>query len=400
MFRRTDAFYQFKDEAFTLEFTYDGEGDQDDTESKPAATLLKRSNTLLSSLSSAFTPATPSARLQKLRSDVAEATSAYKKAVRAAELSRTIADQQIEAYLSFVHRLSMDRLHVLKKILIDSCALIAQAYPLAIASTYTNDTKVLLESINPTTDLQAVYQLYQVGNGYRPKPILFHDRYHDALDCSFGIDLHRYATIQVQQHDQQPSSIPPPPVLTVMLASMQAKYAQQQQLSSVADRRRLWYLEIPLTVVHRLRQALNEPASTPEAVPTNLLTASDLPTVAAAVRLWFLELEPAVLPYALYEDLRRLYAGGGDAFAGKEDKIKALLTLLSHVPLVNLVVLDALLGHLVQLIRPTDGGSEKGKGKAAGADDEEEVDVYLEKLGLSLGRCAFSLLFFATGTRS
>lgn len=147
------------------------------------------------------------------------------------------------------------------------------------------------------------------------------------------------------------------------------------------DRRRIWYLEIPLTATNALRMALND-ARRPNEVPTNLLKQSDLPVIAAVVKLFFLELDPPVVPYAAYEQLHVIYpqvAGGSaqtDSKADEAGRAEKLKELFKHLPRVNLLTLDALLQHLQALIEAT--------------KDDEHVDPedrYLAKLGHSMGRC-------------
>lgn len=141
----------------------------------------------------------------------------------------------------------------------------------------------------------------------------------------------------------------------------------------LTDKRRVWYLDVPLTASHRLRQALND-AKAPGGVPTNLLRQSDLPVVAATVKLYFLELENPPLPYVQYEDLKALYKDS-EKTATDDAKVAALKELLLRVPRINLLVIDALVTHLKGLMESTRG---------------EEVDsdeAYLTKLGLSIGRC-------------
>lgn len=138
------------------------------------------------------------------------------------------------------------------------------------------------------------------------------------------------------------------------------------------DKRRIWYLDVPLTATHRLRQALNDAKA---GVPSNLLRQSDLPVVAATVKLYLLELDNPPLPYVQYEDLKQLYKDQ-DKVASEEKRIEALKELLLRVPRINLLVLDAIATHIRDLISST--------------RDDKSVDadeVYLTKLGLSMGRC-------------
>lgn len=116
----------------------------------------------------------------------------------------------------------------------------------------------------------------------------------------------------------------------------------------------------------------------------NLLKQSDLPVVAAVVKLFFLELDPPVIPYSAYDSLHSIYpqvAGSAksDDEADNAGRVEKLKEFLSHLPRVNLHTLDALLRHLRQLVDETK--------EAEGADPE---DLYLAKLSHSMARCKIS----------
>lgn len=147
-----------------------------------------------------------------------------------------------------------------------------------------------------------------------------------------------------------------------------------------ADRRRIWYLDVPLSAVNALRTALNDGRKA-DTVPTNLLNQTDIPVAAAVVKLFFLELDPPVITYNVHERLHTIYpqvAGSAshDDKADEAGRIERLKELLSHLPKVNLLTLDALLKHLRQLIQDT--------ADAEGVDTE---DLFLAKIGHSMGRC-------------
>lgn len=98
--------------------------------------------------------------------------------------------------------------------------------------------------------------------------------------------------------------------------------------------------------------------------------------VAATVKLYFLELDNPPLPYVQYEDLKALYKDS-DRTSSDEKKVEALKELLLRVPRIHLLVMNALAEHLEHLMVST-------RGEKVDADE-----VYLTKLGLSIGRCEF-----------
>jgi hypothetical protein len=75
---------------------------------------------------------------------------------------------------------------------------------------------------------------------------------------------------------------------------------------SVLAKRRTWIYEVPLNAVHHLRETLN---SVPEGqdVPEDALEKYDAPVMAAAVKLWLLELEPPLGLYEAWDEFRKIY---------------------------------------------------------------------------------------------
>ncbi len=78
---------------------------------------------------------------------------------------------------------------------------------------------------------------------------------------------------------------------------------------TVVRRETQGFYEVPLTVVHHLRESFN--AIHPEQpIPTDIVTKYDAPVVGSAVKLWLLELDPRIALWEGWEDLRRLYPDG------------------------------------------------------------------------------------------
>jgi hypothetical protein len=92
--------------------------------------------------------------------------------------------------------------------------------------------------------------------------------------------------------------------------------------------------------------------------------------VPPAVKLWLLELNPPVLSYEVYDQCTAIYPSVG-ASEGK-NKSEEVAALLSRLPGAQLFVLDAIVGHLKRLIENT--------------KTEEDEEIYVTKLALSLGR--------------
>jgi hypothetical protein len=145
---------------------------------------------------------------------------------------------------------------------------------------------------------------------------------------------------------------------------------------------------------HRLRTSLND-GTLPE-VNRDQLDKTDLPVVASTVKLWLLEMDPPLIPYAHQEDLKLVFKnstsqveslctlsvwlkyGISGMRATEPDDTEAIESFkqsLLKIPKVHLLALDAFVGHLAELVATT--------------KTEEDDATYLTKLGLSLGRCEF-----------
>jgi hypothetical protein len=78
---------------------------------------------------------------------------------------------------------------------------------------------------------------------------------------------------------------------------------------TITEKRKAWIYEVPLPAVHHLREALNT-AAPDKPIPTELLANYDAPVLAAAVKLWVLELNPPLALWEGWEDFRKLYPTG------------------------------------------------------------------------------------------
>ena len=74
----------------------------------------------------------------------------------------------------------------------------------------------------------------------------------------------------------------------------------------VPAKRKTWIYEVPLSSVHHLREASN---SIPEGqeIPEDALEKYDAPILAAAVKLWLLELKPPLGLYDAWDEFRKIY---------------------------------------------------------------------------------------------
>ena len=152
--------------------------------------------------------------------------------------------------------------------------------------------------------------------------------------------------------------------------------------------------------VHHMREALN--AVPPESpVPSELFAPYDVPVIAAAIKLWLLELDPPVALYEGWDDFRKLYPAMGattivkpDGEDALETKIREVGSALQKLPRIHLYVLDAVVSHLRKSVL---FGHLSGVGDSSALSGrlidmttvEEPNEVFITKLALALGRSTF-----------
>lgn len=228
---------------------------------------------------------------------------------------------------------------------------------------YGSSVKLAIDAYQPDADLNAMIESERTGD-FQPRAHVYES--YDTLDTSscFGVDLRKWSgqqswkSVVVKAGDSKASATIPP-VLTALLRAIETKQG------SVADdeKRKAWIYVVGLKEQHQLRNRIND-----SLLPVDAMVAEiqpfNLPVMAAAVKLWLLELNPPLLGAETYAMCKEAYA--------KAVATDDLPHLLSQMAGAQIFVLDAIIGHLRRLIDAT--------------TTEETNEVYITKLGLSLGR--------------
>ncbi|EJD48326.1 hypothetical protein AURDEDRAFT_61186 [Auricularia subglabra TFB-10046 SS5] len=376
-----DAFYQFRPKAFDLAGEHAArKGDIVGEPTSPTpmpltARLVKRSGTLVNFVSNVITSnASGEPPHVKARAEALEASQAYRSAVRQLDRRRLGLEERIEETLKALQKWELDRLRAAKTVLAQYQAALGALHP-QLKEAVERSTE-LVAGFRPENDLVALIERYRTGP-FRPCPQKFESAAHTVADVVFGIDLSSWAgeggwnAVRAQAGDAPKDTIPP--VLRGLLAGMEEAY---KKLPNDAERRKAWIYEVPLPATHHLRESINSlPPNSP--LPAELLEKYDPPVIASAVKLWLLELEPPLGTWEGWEEVRKIYPNvGADT---KPEEIGALAhvddlkNVLYRLPKVHLYVLDALVQHFNALIEST-------------PEVEEEKDVYVTKLALSVGR--------------
>ena len=166
-------------------------------------------------------------------------------------------------------------------------------------------SSTLIAAFQPESDLVALMERYRTGP-FRPTAHVYESVAHDTTDVFFGLDLRKWAgeskwpELRVAPDDRKDSI---PPVLTALLSALKSQYAKMQ---SDEEKRKTWVYEVPLSIVHHLREAINAlPLDKP--IPEGFFDKCDAPLLASTVRLWLLEVNPPVALWEGWDDIKKIY---------------------------------------------------------------------------------------------
>ncbi|KAG8788636.1 hypothetical protein FRC19_009933 [Serendipita sp. 401] len=368
-----EAFYQFRPKAFAFE---EARAENANKLAVPgnlqpvADNLLKRSGTLANFVMKQIKTGNGPPPYVRARSEAQEADNAYRTAVRRLDRERLALEDRIEEVLKLLQKWELERLRVVKEVLLKYQASLGNL-PLHLQPSIDRST-TLIASYQPESDLTALIERYRTGP-FRPQPHIYESVLHDGTDVVFGIDLRKWAgesgwaAVRISDEEKKPEAVPP--ILSSLLAAMEKAY---EKLASDEEKRRTWIYEIPLPILHHLREALNsQPVDTP--IPVEFFEKVDAPVLAGVIKLWLLELDPPVGMWEGWDDFRRIYpAVGVTRDVSEEQHLEDVRNALYKLPKIHLYVLDTVIKHVKHLVDTT--------------KSEEDIDVYLTKLAYSLGR--------------
>ncbi|KAJ7587883.1 hypothetical protein C8J56DRAFT_940472 [Mycena floridula] len=376
-----DAFYQFRAKAFDLASHPPVDAPNTALKSAPE-NILKKTGNFYSLVTRALANTNSEPQYVRLRQEAEDADWVYRVAVRKLDRQRLGLEEKIEDTLKTLQHWEGERLRAVKSVLLQFQGTISNI-PKSLEPSMERST-TLIAAYQPEADLGALVERYRVGP-FRPTAQVYESVAHDEADVLFGIDL--------RKGDWGDEKVPP--VLTALIKGVGKAY---ERVSSDMEKRKSWIYDVPLPAVHHLREALNaiptENASG-DAVPVaiffeqaeQVLSKYDAPVIASCIRLWLLELDPPVVLWEGWDEVRRLYkANSGDKgpVEGKgkapektsdsalEQRLTDLGSTLQKLPRVHLYVLDAVVAHLRGLVDST--------------KVEEDDEVYMTKVALSLGR--------------
>nr|CDI55673.1 conserved hypothetical protein (N-terminal fragment) [Melanopsichium pennsylvanicum 4] len=420
-------------------------------------------------------------RHARLRRDADNAEKLYEEAVRNLDRTRCHVEEVLFEHYGLTQRWEADRIRAVQSVL----ASFNQALHTQIPILHQSSTRSfkMQEGLDPSLELRALIRQARTGP-FHPAIERFQPYYHDEISLGrnagpqdvangwliknggFGLDLsfverleylerleHQHSgTVDKVASSSQLATLPP--VVVALLSALDRAYADHERWAVLAkaligpiettdeasqsaepdaavidqEKRKVWILEVPLSITHRLRDALiahlnpssadliygpgKADAADGNPIPDKLLDSYDAPILAACVKLWMLELEHSLITEDLWDQIDSIYraAAGqehealaattptqpstkeGQSTASAQaatlakrpeiseeikEKIRAgvledLRVVLYKLPRIHLACLDAVFSHLRNLTAST-----KGK---------EPDTVYANKLGLALGR--------------
>lgn len=216
---------------------------------------------------------------ERLRREARESDDKYKSAVRKLDEMRCELEEAILVHLKFLERCELDRLKAIKTVVLDFSGTIGNVIPSLQA---TVDRMVLFqETVQPLGDLRYFLENYRTGS-FAPKVVTYENYYNKVDEQTFGVDLEARARADRKRV---------PLIITSLLTYLDSHYPD---LEGDAARRDVWLVEVPLAQAHKLRAKVNDG----KPFTHETLVDADVPTVAAVLKLYLLEL-PGVFGWLL-----------------------------------------------------------------------------------------------------
>ncbi|KAM6496929.1 hypothetical protein JOM56_007402 [Amanita muscaria] len=360
-----DAYYQFRPRAFDL-----SSDKKEHRSSLQGENFLKRTNNLVNMVTKALNN-NPNGDppYVRARHEAEEADKTYRISVRKLDRHRLNIEERLEETLKTLERWEAERLRAVKTVLLQYQGIVANI-PKALEQS-NERSGILVSAYQPESDLIALIERYRTGP-FRPTAHIYESVAHDEGDVVFGIDLRKWAEggwQELTSGEERKDIIPP--VFTALLRAVEDAY---HQMPNDLEKRKSWIYEVPLVVVHQLREILNT-VQPGQPFPPDLFNGYDAPVIANTIKLWLHELDPPLLTYESWEEFRKIYPGVGTKMEGEvteEQRLQNVSSALQRLPKVHLYVLDALIKHLTSLV----------KSSAV----EESDEVFIAKLALTFGR--------------
>lgn len=271
---------------------------------------------------------------ERMRREAREADERYKTGVRKLDELRCELEEAIFDHLRFLERCELDRLKAIKTVILDFSGTISNVIPSMQA---TVDKLVLYqETVQPLGDLRYLLENYRTGS-FIPKVVTYENYYNKVDEETFGVDLEARARADKKRV---------PIVVTTLLTYLDHHYPD---LEGDEARRNVWLIEVPLHIVHKLRNKVNHGKTfSPE-----VLAEFDIPTIASLLKLYLRELPDSLVSSHVYEIIRTIYQTPAGETSDDSRRVPVLQQTLSQLRLTNIATLDACMNHFTRLIELT-----------------------------------------------
>ncbi|KAJ1955515.1 Rho-GTPase-activating protein 8, partial [Dipsacomyces acuminosporus] len=299
---RPNAYYQWK--KLALEFQSDDDYDSDDEPLGNRTTHLGKVITY-----------------ERAQREADEASHIYRDSVTRAELVRTDLEEQLTNYLDTMEVWELNRLMNIKSTL-NGYARVSKL-PIQAELAIGDRLEVYEESIKPQQDIQWTIEHYGTGR-FTPRPYIFRP---------FSLSPAEYQVFGVSLEEQLLVSHKEIPLFPAKVLSLIGKNSREM---APEDKYKIWTTRALLKSVHELRNSVNRGSK----VTLKQLRTFDLPVVANALVLYFLELPQPLCPDELYDPLRALYSSRSEK--DSTDTMHAIRNLLQGLSYAHLKTIQAL----------------------------------------------------------
>lgn len=270
---------------------------------------------------------------EKLRREAKEADERYKAAIRKLDGLRCNLEEAIVDHLKFMERCELDRLRAIKSVILDFSGAISNVIP-SLQSTV-DKMMLFQETVQPLGDVRYLLENYRTGS-YIPKVTIYENYYNSVDEQTFGVDIEARARAD---HKRVPL------IVTTILTFLDQHYPE---LDGDDARRSVWVVDVPLSATHHLRNNIN----TGKPIPMDLLEKYEVPIVASALKLYFLELPDSLVSSHVYEIVKTIYTSTAQS-ASEQARIQVIQSTLGQLRLANIATLDAIVSHFTRLIELT-----------------------------------------------
>lgn len=110
-------------------------------------------------------------------------------------------------------------------------------------------------------------------------------------------------------------------------------------------RQKVWLVDVPLAATHHLRAAINNGKS----ISYETLERYEVPIVASALKLYFMELPDSLVSSTVYEIIKTIYTTTAPN-SSEATRISVIQSTLGQLRLANIATLDAITTHFTRLI--------------------------------------------------